>query len=335
MKCTWFAAIFIFVLSSWGGAGAEAAYWCEPLHAYYPSVRLCPSPWQTVDPQSGAQPLAIPPAQNAGAAQPMDGPQTQATGSTQNHQPIFPGRPSFVRGDELDEWCKGSTTALLTAICGNDQLRSAAIERLHAFNDAKSRLTPDRQKKLIDDQNEWALSYPTACGLNADVQPSLPLDPSLRDCLAGAGQARLQYLKGYGQTNPLTAATPATTSPPASPAPATPGPATPSSSGVSGPAGTQSPATAAPASPTPAASQNNATHQAATATIPSATQAQPAPSDTGPSAAPHGNSSLSKIGDFLRMGAMLIAILVVIIWAIAAWFQSRSRRTGKAAQTRR
>jgi hypothetical protein len=286
--------------------------------------------------ESDAQPLAIPPAQNTLAqnAAAGDAAKPQETGSAQNYQPTFPGRPSFVRGDALDEWCKGSTTALLTAICGDDQLRALAIERLHAFDDAKSRLTPDRQKTLIDDQNEWALSYPTACGLNADVQPSLPLDPSLRDCLAKAGQARLQYLKDYGQTKPENTASPPTTLAPTAPAPATPAPAPPAPSASTGPAGTQSPTTAA--APAPAAPQNNEAHQAATAAVPPAgTPAKPAPSETGSAAAPQPNSSLSKIGDYTRTGAMLIAVIVVVIWALTAWLQGRSRRAGKTAETRR
>ncbi len=348
MRPVWFVLFTLALL--WGGANAEASsYWCEPPHADYPSARACPSPQQTAD----AQPLTTPPARNTLAQDAVAGnaEQPQETGSTQNHQPTFPGRSSFVRGDALDEWCKGSTTALLTAICGDDQLRALALERLHAFDDAKSRLTPDQQKTLIDDQNEWALSYPTACGLNADVQPSLPLDPSLRDCLAKAGQARLQYLKDYGQAKPQTAATPATTSPTTSPAPTNPTPtspasATPSPTGTNGPAGTPSPAAAAPppkapatpaaATAAPIAPQNNETHQSATATIPPATTpAKPTPSNTGPADASLRDRSLSRIGDYTRTGAMLIAILVVVIWAITVWLQGRSRRAGKTAETRR
>lgn len=337
----------------WGGASAEAAlYWCEPLHTYYPWARSCPSPWQTVDPQLGARPLGIPPARHPpvqNAASGDDAPARQAdaaqqTGTTENHQPTFPGRSSFVRGDPLDEWCKGSTTALLTAICGDDQLRALAIERLHAFEDAKSRVNPDQQKTLIADQNGWALSYPQACGLNADEQPSLPLDPSMRDCLAKAGQARLQYLKDYGQPKQQNPAAASSTAPPDAPAPAnpsqastSPAPATASNAPTTGPAGTQSPSTAAPAPATPAASQKNEAHQSATAAVPPApTSAKPASGGTGSPAAPRTpNSSLSKIGDYVRMGAMLIAIIVVVIWALTAWLQGRSRRADRTAETRR
>lgn len=332
-------AIFTIALL-WSGAHAEAAfYWCEPLRAYYPWVRWCPSPWRTVDPQSVGRSYESPQRQNA----PVENAETASPGSTQvtdttaNHQPTFPARSSFVRSDALDEWCKGSTTALLTAICGDDQLRALAIERLQAFDEAKTRLNADQQKTLIADQNGWALSYPQACGLNADVQPSLPLEPSLRDCLAKAGQARLQYLKDYGQAKPENAATPAA---PAA-APASSAPATPAPSAATEPAGTQSPATAtptpsAPGDSQPAASQNNETHQTATATVPPlATPARPTSGDAGSAMQPHRDSSLSRIGDYVRMGAMLIAVVVVVIWAFAAWFHGRSRRSGKTVETRR
>jgi uncharacterized protein YecT (DUF1311 family) len=338
MKRTLLAIFTIALL--WSGAHAEAAfYWCEPLRAYYPWVRSCPSAWQTVDPQSGRQVYGVAPGQNAPgehaeAASP--GP-TQETDTTANHQPTFPGRSSFVRSDALDEWCKGSTTALLTAICGDDQLRALAIERLHAYDEAKTRLNADQQKTLIADQNGWALSYPQACGLNADIQPSLPLEPSLRDCLAKAGQERLQYLKNYGQAEPGNAATPAAPAPAA----ASPAPATPPPTAATGPAGTQSPATATPAPSAPdasqhAASQNNETHQTATAAVPPpATPAKPTSRDAGSTMQPHRDSSLSRIGEYVRIGAMLIAVLVVIIWAFTAWFHGRSRRSRKTVETRR
>lgn len=338
MKRTLLAISTIALL--WSGAHAEAAfYWCEPLRAYYPWVRSCPSPWRTVDPQSGGQPYGIPSGQNAPAehAETASPAPTQETDTTANHQPTFPGRSSFVRSDALDQWCKGSTTALLTAICGDDQLRALAIERLHAFDEAKTRLNADQQKTLIADQNGWALSYPQACGLNADIQPSLPLEPSLRDCLAKAGEARLQYLKDYGQAKPENPATPA----PPAPAPASSTPATPAPSTATGPAGTQSPATTTPAPTAPgasqhAASQNNETHQTATATVPPpATPAKPTAGDAGSAMQPHRASSLSRVGDYVRVGAMLIAVLVVVIWAFTAWFHGRSRRSGKTVDTRR
>jgi hypothetical protein len=342
MRPAWFAAVCALALL-WSGARAEAAWFCEPLQAFYPAVRACPVPWKSVDPQSGAQPLAIPPAQNAtdNAAQ------TQQSSPMPGDQPTFPAPSSFVRGDVLDQWCRGSTTALLTAICGDDELRDLAVQRLYAFEEAKARLTTDQQKTLIADQNKWAMSYPQACGLDADVQPSLPLAQPLRDCLEKAGRARLQYLKDYGLSDTEKAEILPTPAAPSPPAPATPAPATSSQGTATGPAGTQSPASAGVPSTAPTASQNNEAptaatapapppnneaHQVATAPIPPATSPNnPAPSKAGSAPAPHRNSSLAAVANFTRTGAMLIAVIVVAIWAIAAWL--RSRRIAKTGET--
>jgi hypothetical protein len=255
----------------------------------------------------------------------------------QGGQPTFPAPPSFVRGDVLDQWCRGSTTALLTAICGDDKLRDLAVQRLYAFEEAKGRLNPDQQKTLIADQNGWAMSYPQTCGLKPDVQPSLPLAQPLEDCLEKAGQARLLYLKDYGLPDAEKAA--AAPAAPATPAPAAPSPAgVPAQGNATGPAGTQSSAAAgAPLTPSVAPSNSetqppakapappaNEAHQSATATIPPAvTPAKPAPSNAGSLAAPHPHSPITTVADFTRTGAMLIAVVVLAIWLIAAWLRSR------------
>lgn len=342
------------------GAGAQAAWFCEPLQAYYPEVRSCPIPWTSFDRQSDAQSPVLPPASNGADSNaparthPPRTPQTPApqTAAAQSDQPTFPAPSSFVRGDVLDQWCKGSTTALLTAICGDDKLRDLAVQRLYAFEEAKGRLNPDQQKTLIADQNGWAMSYPQACGLNGDAQPSLPLAQPLEDCLEKAGRARLRYLKVYGlpDAEKTAAASEATApSPPAPPTPAaaTPGSAPPAQDSAAGSGGNQLPV-AAGAQPTPpAASPNNkaqrptqgpatltenATHQTATATVPPvATPAKPAPGDKASTTAPHPHSSLAAFVNLTRTGAVLIAVVVLAIWLIAAWL--RSRRAGGAAET--
>lgn len=336
MTRAWFAVFALAFL--WASTRAEAAWYCEPLQAYYPWVRSCPSPWRSVEPGAGPRNLTIPAAPNATG----DAAQTPGSSPAQGDQPTFTAPSSFVRGDVLDQWCRGSTTALLTAVCGDDELRALAVQRLYAFEEAKSRLAPEQQKALIADQNKWAVTYPQTCGLNADVRPSLPLAPQLKDCLEKAGQARRQYLKDYGlpdaektaATSPEPAAAPsaAPATPPAA-APATPAPATPSPSTGNTPSGIQSPATASATPKAPATPQNNETRQVATAPVPpAATSAKPTPSDVGPAAAPHRDSSLSIIADFTRVGAMLIALIVVAIWAVTFWLQGRSRRADKTAE---
>lgn len=341
MRRAWLAlgALALF----WGGARADAAWWCAPLHAYYPAVASCPVPWQAAaPPQFGGQPSNTPPAQSipgdTAQTPPPTTAQTRQAAPTQGEQPTFAAPASFLRGDVLDQWCRGSTTASLTVVCGDDELRALAVQRLYAFEEAKARLNEDQQKTLIDDQNKWALSYPQACGLNANVQPSLPLAAPMKDCLEKAGRDRLKYLKDYGL--PDADKTDASTAAPASPtppAPATPTPAPSQSppaqatSPANGPAGTQSPA-AAPAS-SAAAPQDKETHQAATAAIPpTTTTPKPASGDASTPAAPPHNSSLSRLGDLTRMAAMLVAFIVLVIWAVTIWRQGRSRRAGKPAE---
>lgn len=324
------------------GAGAEAAWYCEPLHAYYPMVGSCPVPWRPVDPQYGGQPFANPPTQHeAGDAAQQQMPQSQTdrsetpqTGAAASDQPTFPAPASFMRGDVLDQWCKGSTTASLAAVCGDDELRELAVQRLYAFEEAKARLNADQQKTLIADQNGWAMSYPQACGVRADVKPSFPLAASLKDCLAKAGRERLQYLKDYGQAKTETAAanpTPAPAPAPAATPPPSPAPATPATStSAAGPAGSQSPA-AATAPITPAPSQKDKAKPEQAKPNP---PAQPASSNNA-SAAPQRHSPLSAVTNFARTIAMLIAIFVVAIWVFAAWMRSRRiARTGETQDRR-
>lgn len=278
----------------WAGARADAAWYCEPLRGYYPWVRSCPLPWRAVGPEAVQQPLAIPPGQVTPGG--SSGSQPAA-----NKQPSFALSPALVRGDALDAWCKGETTPLLVAECGDDELRALAIARLQAFDEAKARLSPERQKVLVADQNGWAMSSPQACGLNADNRPALPLSPELKQCLANAGRARLQYLKSYGQSTANTNAP--------SPAPA-------------------------PPAPVPQSKSNEAQPSATITIPPAAGPAKAASGDSGQAAAPHRESSLAKLGDFTRMGAMLLAIIVVFVWAVTVWLQGRSRRAGKASPTR-
>src|SRR6202030_2846259 len=105
----------------------------------------------------------------------------------------FAPRPFPPRGDLLDPWCKPAATPLNVATCGEDDLRALAIERLRAFDNARSRLSWEQQKALAADQNGWALSVAQACGLKPNVAPELPLDPALKACLARAGKERLGY----------------------------------------------------------------------------------------------------------------------------------------------
>lgn len=295
MKRGWFALCGVVLLLS--AADAAAA------------------PWQ-------GQRIAIPPAQDENSIEPEIQPVAASPGDQAAPSPAV----SFIRGDALDPWCKGARSPLLTATCGDDDLRALALRRLSAFEEAKSRLVPDRQKELVADQNGWAMSYPQACGLQANAQPALPLAPSLKDCLLKGGQSRLQYLQSYGQqsaqnsagstanpapaiTTPSTAAAPSNTQSPTPAPPDNPAPAPPESKAPAAPASTSAPATSAPA----------------------AAPAKPAAGDRELAPKPRDNPSLVKIGDFTRTGAMLIVVIVLAIWLVAAW--RRSRRMARTAET--
>jgi hypothetical protein len=225
-------------------------------------------------------------------------------------QATFPAPPSLARGDQLDEWCKGMTTAINFAVCGDDELRKLALERLRAFNEANARLSPDQHKVLAADQNGWALSYPQACGLTVAEPPVLPLASSIKECLAGAGRKRLAYLRSYGLAG-------ATEPPPAAAA----SPAPPAASSVQAEAAVPPPAagdaakSSAPAIRIPPTQQS----QAAAAVHdpqssgPARQEAKPAAASEKPAANDKAPTS-SVIPDTAKIGALLIAVLVVGMW---------------------
>lgn len=134
---------------------------------------------------------------NAAGAAPISG-AAPIPAAEQAGLPTFTPPSSLRRGDLLDEWCKGPTTAINIAVCGDEQLRGLAIERLRAFDEARRRLGPDQQKALAADQNGWAMSYPQGCGLPSNTMPASPLAASVKECLAKAGRERLAYLRAYG-----------------------------------------------------------------------------------------------------------------------------------------
>ena len=82
------------------------------------------------------------------------------------------------------------------ALCSDRDLRALAVKRQGAFDEAKARLDPDQQKALLADQNAWVVSYSHACGIAPDAPPSLPLAPSIQNCMAKAG-ARADRLSSH------------------------------------------------------------------------------------------------------------------------------------------
>ena len=99
--------------------------------------------------------------------------------------------------DPLDDWCKTARLPSSIAICGDAELRTLAIERSRAFVEAEARLSPDEQKALLADQNDWVRSYARVCGL-PEMPSALTLAPEVKACMARAGWARIAYLRAYG-----------------------------------------------------------------------------------------------------------------------------------------
>src|SRR5271166_1143242 len=178
-------------------AGAAAAqstvwYWCDAFRGYYPWVRSCPSGWRPVNPAS-----VFPQAYGTAApamAQPAPPQAPTATPYAPNMTtPKFP-----ALGDSLDPWCVQVKLPSSIAICSDAELRALAVERQHAYDEAKSRLNPDQQKALLADQNGWVKTYSQACGVHPNAAPSLPLAGNIKSCMAQAGRARIAYLRAYG-----------------------------------------------------------------------------------------------------------------------------------------
>jgi hypothetical protein len=304
---------------------ASSWFWCEPLHAYYPWVRSCPSSWRQVDPRS--PPSQQPQFQQSQAPSPDAG--TAPVPSSAADQPTFPSPVTAPRGDGLDQWCQGSITALNIAICTDNDLRAGAVQRLHAFDDAKARLPADQQKTLAADQNGWAISYPQSCGLHADVPPTLPLVPSVKECLAHAGQARLAYSRSYG--------TPAAANP--SPPTANTGVAASAPEPASPAANTAAASTTPQPAPSPASANDASSSSAPALSLPSSPDtkaptagAAPAsscgPAYTRASANPFSGNHIPALGTLqgeTMAASLLLASATIGLWVFAVFRKARGQ----------
>jgi hypothetical protein len=182
-------AVSVFALTALPAVGGAAQtppmYYCDPLQAAYPAVPTCPVPWRTVSP--------------APTSSPATGPQSSVA--------QLPPAGFAALGDGLDEFCKSVTLPRTIALCSDPELRTLAVERQHAFDEAKARLNPDQQKVLLADQKQWTGSYSQACGLSQEAPPILPLAREVQRCMMEAGRARVGYLKAYGGTSTVSTET--------------------------------------------------------------------------------------------------------------------------------
>ena len=295
------ATVAVFVAIAWCD-GADAASW-----------------------QFGSQAIAAMPAPRASSAAPV-----QPAPVAQNDSPVFPSPDVTPHNDGLDDWCRGDIAAVNVAVCGDAELRALAVQRLGAFGDAKAHLSADQQNVLAADQNGWAMSYPQACGLRADVRPPLPLPLSIKECMLRAGQARLAYLRSYAanaaaSTKPQGAANPAIVSPQKQvviPPVLTPPPAPASDTASTSSSSPQPPSQ--PAAGTPP--------QPSTDTAPPAAKPTPATDSAPPKPASHdpfATDAAPSLGTLQGKATLVIALLaagLVMLWVIVLLRRARSHQ---------
>ncbi len=110
--------------------------------------------------------------------------------------------------------CEGISLPSSVVICNDPDLMRLGDERQQIYNETRSRLTPDQQAPLWEDQKAWVRSYATACGVPPDNPPPMPVPTSVIECFKRAAEARAAYLRTYGQSGSA-ASTNATEQPPA------------------------------------------------------------------------------------------------------------------------
>jgi hypothetical protein len=115
---------------------------------------------------------------------------------------------------ELDDWCSQVSQPSSIALCSDPELRELAIQRNHAFEAARVRLSKDVYNTLLRDQKSWVRSYSTACGISPTAPPALPLSPETLDCMKRAGQARVDYLWNYAGAADASVPSPTRAAPP-------------------------------------------------------------------------------------------------------------------------
>lgn len=105
--------------------------------------------------------------------------------------------PAQADPAELNSWCAQVKQPSSIALCSDPELRQLAIDRNHAFEAARARLSPEAYSRLLREQKTWVRSYSAGCGIDIIVPPTLPLQPEVLSCLKRAGQARVEYLRNY------------------------------------------------------------------------------------------------------------------------------------------
>jgi hypothetical protein len=94
--------------------------------------------------------------------------------------------------------CSGITLASSVVICSDADLMRLADERQEIYSETRSRLSPDLQNALWEDQKAWVRRYATTCGIPPDSPPPEPIPPTVVECFKRAAGARAAYLRAYG-----------------------------------------------------------------------------------------------------------------------------------------
>jgi uncharacterized protein len=102
--------------------------------------------------------------------------------------------------------CAGVKLPSNIVICSDPELIRLADERQQAFNEARwgksgnDLLDAQHDKELWDGQKAWVRAYSTACGIPPDgPAPTIPVSPAVRECFRRAAEARIAFLRSYGE----------------------------------------------------------------------------------------------------------------------------------------
>lgn len=109
--------------------------------------------------------------------------------------------------------CLGITLPSSIVICSDPDLTRLADARQQIYNETRSRLTPEQQKALWEDQKAWFRVYAAACGIPGDSPPPIPAPESVIECFKQAAERRAGYLRDYGIPSNFAATSSATAIP--------------------------------------------------------------------------------------------------------------------------
>ena len=94
--------------------------------------------------------------------------------------------------------CTGATLASSIVICSDPELMRLTDERQEAIKEARGRIGEEAWPDLWENQKAWVRSYATACGIQQDRPPPMPVPASIRACFKRAAEARIAFIRGYG-----------------------------------------------------------------------------------------------------------------------------------------